>query len=146
MSKMNAWILDFGNNYKAAVGGRELLHLIDTPVIYAVPHTPSFCNKVVSWQEQLLPVMDIAAKLGGANQSVKFIAVVGYQNQRGKQPEYAGLKLDSPPKQVSISDEHACNLPEAAQFWHEIAISCFEYQGEAIPVINLQVVFKAYSN
>jgi chemotaxis signal transduction protein len=146
MSQMNAWILEFGNNYKAAVGGRELLHLIDAPVIYSVPHTPHFCNQVVSWQENLLPVMDMSAKLSGNKQVPKFIAVIGYQKKRGEQPIYAGLQLDCPPKQVFVSDEQACKLPESAQIWSEIAISCFEYLGEAIPVINLQSIFDNNSN
>jgi len=82
MSSKNAWVLDFGMSFRAAVGGRELLHLIDTPATFAVPCTPLYCRRVVFWQERLLPVMDIASRQGGVAQQAQFIAVVGYQQRR----------------------------------------------------------------
>lgn len=141
MAGMNAWVLDFGMGYKAAVGGRELFHLIDVPVTFAVPHAPWYCRKVVSWQGRLLPVMDIAARLSHATQEIKFIAVVGYQSKRGDQPEYAALQMDSPPRQVSVRDEQACDLPENALGWEQISIACFEHQGGVFPVLNLNKLF-----
>lgn len=141
MSRMNAWILDFGLSYRAAVGGRELLHLIDVPATFAVPCTPAYCRKVVSWQERLLPVMDIAYRLGGTAQQAQFIAVVGYQQRRGEYPQFGALLLSSPPLQVAVSDEQACKLPENAQGWEELAISCFDYQGDAVPVLDLNRLF-----
>lgn len=141
MSGFNAWVLDFGMGYKAAVGGRELFHLIDVPVTFDVPHTPWYCRKVVSWQGRLLPVMDIAARLSHVEQEIKFIAVVGYQNKRGEQPEYAALQLNAPPRQVSVSDEQACGLPENTSGWEQISIACFEHQGEVFPVLGLNTLF-----
>lgn len=143
MSGMNAWILDFGMNYKAAVGGRELFHLIDAPVTFEIPHAPWYCRKVISWQGRMLPVMDLAARLSYVVHELKFIAVVGYQNKRGDQPEYAALQLDSPPRQVLVRDEQACALPENSSGWERISIACFDYQGEAFPVLNLNKLFNA---
>lgn len=141
MSRMNAWILDFGTSHRAAVGGRELLHLIDVRTTFAVPCTPSYCRSVVFWQEQLLPVMDIASLLGGKSKEAQFIAIVGYQQKRGEQPQFGALMLASPPLQVAVSDEQACRLPENALDWGKLAISCFDYQGDAMPVLNLTRLF-----
>lgn len=141
MLRMNAWILDLGMGYKAAVGGRELLHLIDVPTIFPVPHTPLYCRSVVFWQERLLPVMDIAARLSGATQNAHFIAVIGYQQKRGDPPQFAALQLASPPSHVAVSDEQACSLPENVRGWDELAISCFEHQGDVLPVLNLNRLF-----
>lgn len=146
MSRMNAWILDVGMNGKAAVGGRELLHLIDVPATFSVPCTPSYCRRVVHWQGRMLPVMDITARLGGVEQQAQFIAVVGYQQKRGEYPQFGALLLASPPLQVSVSDEQACNLPENSPGWKELAIACFEYQGDAVPVLNLNRIFNTPPN
>ena len=141
MLRMNAWILDLGMSYKAAVGGRELLHLIDAPSTFAVPCTPSYCHRVVRWQGRLLPVMDIVSRLGCTEQQAQFIAVVGYQQKRGEYPQFGALLLASPPLQASVSDEQACMLPESTQGWSKLAIACFDYQGEAVPVLDLNRIF-----
>ena len=146
MSRMNAWILDFGLNHKAAVGARELLHLIDVPVTFKVPCTPSYCHRVVAWQQRLLPVMDITSRLGGTVQDAQFIAVIGYQKKRGEYPQFGALMLMSPPFQVAVGDAQACSLPEQTRGWEDLAISCFDYNGDAVPVLNLNKLFNTPPN
>jgi chemotaxis signal transduction protein len=141
MSRMNGWVLDLGMGYRAAVGGRELLHLIDMPKTFLVPCTPSYCHRVISWQERLLPVMDIASRLAGTEPQAQFVAVVGYQKRRGEYPQFGALLLASPPQQVEVGDEQACSLPEESKGWNELAISCFDYQGNAVPVLDLNRLF-----
>jgi chemotaxis signal transduction protein len=142
MSRMNAWILDFGMGCKAAVGGRELLHLIDMPTTFSVPCTPLYCRRVVFWQERLLAVMDIASRLNGTAQQAKYIAVVAYQQRRGDSPLFGALLLATPPLQAAVSDEQACRLPENTLGWDNLAISCFDYLGDAMPVLNLNRLFE----
>lgn len=141
MAESNAWILDFGQQYRAAVGKRELLHLLDVHEIFSVPCTPFYCNRVVAWQERLLPVMDIASRLGGMAQKAKFIALVGYQQRRGEYPQFGALLLSSPPLQATVSDEQACKLPENTRGWNELVISCFDYHGDAVPVLDINRLF-----
>ena len=141
MSSMNAWILDFGMDFKAALGARELLHLIDVPKTFTVPCTPSYCRKVVSWQGRLLPVMDVAFRLSGVSQPEQFIAVVGYQQKRGEYPQFGAVLMTTPPRHVAVNDKQACELPETMQRWSELIISCFELQGDAVPVLNLNQLF-----
>lgn len=141
MSGMNAWILDFGMGYRAAVGGKELLHLVDMPTTFTVPCTPMYCHRVLSWQDRLLPVMDVASKLGGMSQDSPFIGVIGYQQKRGEYPQFGALLLASPPQQVAVSDDQACNMPEEKQGWGGLAIACFNYNGAALPVLNLNLLF-----
>ena len=141
MHRMNAWLLDFGDGCQAAVGTRELLHLVDAPTTFKVPCTPEYCRNVVLWQERLLPVMDVAARVGTRPHNAPFLAVIGFQQQRGEYPQFGALMLVSPPKQLAVSDEQACRLPDTSNAWRELAISCFEYQGAAVPVLNLRRIF-----
>ena len=85
--------------------------------------------------------MDIASRQGGAAQDAQFIAVVGYQQRRGEYPQFGALVLASPPLQVAVSDEQACSLPEPLRSWEGLAISCFDYHGDAMPVIDLNRLF-----
>lgn len=149
MSKMNTWLLDMGASCRAAVGTRELLHLIDSPVTFEIPCTPSYCRRVVFWQERMLPVIDIAAKLGKTPQHAPFLAVVGYQRKQGEYPQFGALMLATPPQQLAVNDEQACSLPSFVQNagfgqdsdWRELAHACFDHQGAAIPVLNLSRIF-----
>lgn len=143
MSRMNAWLLDLGASRRAAVGTRELLHLIDAPVTFEIPCTPTYCQRVVFWQDRMLPVMDIAAKLGALPQQTPFLAVVGYQRQRGEYPQFGALMLASPPQQIEVSDEQACSMPEEKRDWKKLAISCFDHRGDATPVLNLNLIFSS---
>ncbi|HEY6096372.1 MAG TPA: chemotaxis protein CheW [Gallionellaceae bacterium] len=143
MSGTKAWLLDLGASNRAAVGVRELLHLIDAPRTHEIPCTPAYCRHAVLWQDRLLPVMDMAGRLGGELQTGSLLAVVGYQQVRGELPRFGALMLASPPRQVEVSNEQACDLPEEAQRWKSLAISCFDYQGDAVPVLNLGRIFDA---
>jgi chemotaxis signal transduction protein len=140
---MNAWLLDFGDACRAAVGARELLHLVDAPATFAVPLAPDYCRRVVLWQERLLPVMDIAARVGAQPCNASFLAVIGYQRQRGEYPQFGALMLSSPPRQLAVSDEQTCPLPDEGSAWQELAISCFEHQGAPVPVLNLRRIFSS---
>lgn len=143
MSRMNAWLLDFGDSCRAAVGVRELLHLVDAPVTFAVPCTPGYCRRVVLWQKRLLPVMDIATRVGAQPGQAPFLAVIGYQQRRGEYPQFGALMLSSPPTQLAVSDERTCRLPDEGSAWRELAISCFEHQGSPVPVLNLCRIFSS---
>lgn len=139
-------MLDFGKGYRAAVGMRELIHLIDVPSSFVVPCTPAYCHSVLFWQGKLLPLMDVACRLGGAVQDAPYVAVVGYQQKRGEYPQFGAIQMASPPTQVAVSDEQACKLPDEIQGWDKLAISCFEYNGTAVPVLNLTRLFSAPLN
>ena len=141
MKNLNAWVLDLGLGYKVALGIREILHLIDAPATFTVPCTPPYCSKVVPWQGRMLPVMELASRLDGKSIAGQFIAVVGYQKVRGEYPQFGALLLTSPPTKILVNESNACELPEKMYSWRELVISCFELNGESLPVLNLNRVF-----
>lgn len=138
-----AWLLDFGAGYRAAVGERELVHLLYTPQGYPVPRTPAHARHVLPWQERLLPVFDVVNWLGGKPHAtgLPIAGVFAYQHKRGEMPQYGALWLAAPPARVSVADQQACDLPEPASAWRALAISCFEHEGAPVPILDLRRLY-----
>lgn len=139
----NAWLLDFGQSVRAAVGARILLQIIDNPKLLDVPCTPPYCRSVMSWQGRLLPVMDMAARLHGLPQTPHYLLVVGYQDSPDEPMRYGALLVSAAPVAIAVGDAQSCPLPEQPAGWGRYACSCFEYQGAAIPVLHLGRIFSS---
>lgn len=137
----NAWLLDFGKDIHAAVGTRVLLQVIDNPKLYSVPCTPQHCRNVFSWQNRLLPVLDMALIFGGEPQSPRFLAIAGYQEQPGTPTRFGSFLLSAPPVAITVGDDQSCPLPEHAPVWEKFALSCFGHQSEAVPILHLGRIF-----
>jgi chemotaxis signal transduction protein len=139
-----AWLLDFGRGMKAAVGAHEMSHVILSPELYEVPCSPAFCDEVLVWQDYILPVLDMNIFLRKQKMMRTHSGVVGiaiYQEDRSKPLTYAGLHLAETPVNIFVSDEQACELPAQKKEWGIITISCFTYKNDAIPIIDLAILF-----
>lgn len=139
----NAWLLNFGDGENAAVGERELLHLVPQPDLFEVPLAPGHCSRVLVWQNQVLPVWDVLAwlKPGTPAKDARLAAVVGYQSRRREPPQFGAMVLAEPPGRIRVSDSQACELPQGQACWAEIAISCFLHQEKPIAVLDLPQMF-----
>lgn len=137
----NAWLLDFGQGVRAAVGTRVLVHIIDDPRVHPVPCTPPHCHGVVSWQGKLLPVLDMAARLGAAAQMPRLLAIAAYQDRPEEPARFGALLLAAPPVAVVVGDAQSCPLPEQPAGWDRYAVSCFDHQGKAVPILHPGRVF-----
>ncbi|MBI3480755.1 MAG: chemotaxis protein CheW [Nitrosomonadales bacterium] len=146
MQPPNAWLLDFGQSCRAAVGTRVLLQIMERPKLHAVPCSPAYCHSVLSWQGRLLPVMDMAVRLGGVRQAPRLLAVVGYRDQPDEPVHFAALLLDALPVAISVSNTQASPLPEQPAGWDQFALSCFAYQDAAIPILHLGRIFSGQSD
>lgn len=139
--RSNAWLLDFGNGVYGAVATRVLLHLLHNAKVFAVPCTPPYCRQAVLWQDRLLPVMDMAARLGGAPQQPDLLAVACYLDPVEGLPRFGALALSAAPVPIIVSDSAACDLPEQPAGWKGLAASCFEHQRQPVPILHLGRIF-----
>jgi len=140
----NAWVLALDDQLRAAVGERELIHLIEKPTLLETPLSPHYCRKVVLWNNRLLPVMDLSAWLQGqpkADNDWKLIGVVGYQTAPGATPNYGALRLADIPERLQVTDTQACSLPEHPSGWRELALSCFLRGKDVIPILDAPYLF-----
>ena len=145
MKEANAWLLSIGSGRFAAVGERELLHLAPQPEIFDVPLAPCHCMRVLPWQEQLLPVWDIAAWLGRdtGTKTLPLAAITGYQSRPRETPRLGAIALLEPPVRIQVSNSQACDLPKGEAGWHELALSCFLYEEKPVPILDLYRMFSA---
>lgn len=143
MPETSAWILQFGSKDRAAVGQRELLHLVQGVETFPVPLAPAYCRKVIYWQDRPVPLMDLAVWLGAeTGQSArKYVGIVGYQLRRAEAPCFGALWLAAAPVRATVDDRQACALPETDVDWREIAISCFEDKVGPVPILDLPRLF-----
>jgi hypothetical protein len=138
-----AWILPLAGQWRAAVGERELVHLIESPTLLEVPQSPFYCRQVLRWHDRLLPAMDLAAWLTGhAGQSLPHLAgIFAYQSHPDDAIHYGALLLHVVPTRVWVSDQQACALPVTPVGWKPLAISCFAEGDNAIPILDLPAIF-----
>jgi hypothetical protein len=140
-----AWLLDFGDGEIAAVGKRELLHLVPQPEIFEVPRTPRHCSRALIWQSRVVPVWDVRAWLapGTRTESAPLAAIVGYQSQRRQQPRFGALLLIEPPGRIAVNDSDACELSRGQPGWSKLAISCFLHGENPVAILDLPLMFSA---
>ncbi|HOB62075.1 MAG TPA: hypothetical protein PKI41_08115 [Candidatus Competibacteraceae bacterium] len=139
----SAWILALDGQRSAAVGERELVHLIETPTLLEVPCTPAYCRQALVWNDAVLPAMDLAAWLHGQPvQRWRTLAgVFAYQTRPRAMPQYGVLLLAGIPVRARVADEQACELPKKPGKWRKAAISCFQQGDRPIPILDLPRIF-----
>lgn len=143
MTEAMAWIVQFEGGFRAAVGEREMAHLIEMPILEAIPQTPLHCQYVMLWEGEILPVMDLTAWLTGRPAMLDHISVgiVGWQEEAGGTPQYGALLLNQVPQKVAVDDTQFCDLPESPPGWREVTISCFRHNNQPIPILDVPRLF-----
>lgn len=139
-----AWLLDFGQGFRAAVGLHEMSQVLLSVTLFKLPCTPQYCQDVFVFQNRILPVLDLVSLFNGCaiNRSAdNIIGVALYQAQPDQPVHYGGFYLEVMPASIVVSDEQAAHLPEKKQYWQPFSASCFLYEGEAIPILNLAAFF-----
>ena len=112
MSTSSAWLLTLGYSYQAAVGLRDMVHLIAAAETFAVPQAPFYCDQTILWQGNIVPLVDIEGWLKGRaiDNGTQYVAIVAYQAQ--DKIEYGALALSAPPGRIQVEDSQSCPLPE----------------------------------
>jgi chemotaxis signal transduction protein len=145
MAETTAWLLDLDSDLVAAVGEREMIHVIQSPVLFEVPQCPNYCQHVLVWQDNILPVMDIAAWLRKlpARQVCSVAGIFAYQTRPEEDVQYGALMLATTPSRTRVNDNQACALPDEPMGWQTLALSCFTAVERNIPILNLPTLFSS---
>ena len=134
-----AWRLALDRRTFAAVGERELLHLLEMPTLLAAPMGPHYCRQALIWNDRLLPALDLAAWLHHAPEPEPWLlaGIVAGLPHPGGEPEFAALRLAAIPTRQSVTDALACALPMQPAGWRSLAWACFRCDGQPAPILDL---------
>ena len=143
MGESNSWLLELAADCRSAVGEFEMIHVLTIePELFAITSAPSHCASAFLWQENVVPVMDLAAWLDGGAPCRKrsFLAITRNHDRGSDTTEYVALLLAGIPKRLRVSDAQACPLP--SRQWEPLAISCFEHPIHGpVPILDLPKIY-----
>lgn len=140
MGISTAWLLDLGGPLQAAIGHRELLQIIDMPEVFDVPCAPPYCRELVSWQQHLVPVMDLSLRMTALPSPRKLLVILGYLDGRSGQVGVGAIALASAPRKITV-DDHDALAASAYPEWQGLAHSGFALNGCSVPVLQLSSLF-----
>jgi hypothetical protein len=157
--KASAWLLTMDGGYRAAVGERELIHIIADEVQRVVnPGGSEWFSEFIVWQKRQIPLFDVAAALrddnlagdpmaAAANNGGAIIVIAAYQRSNTSQIEFGAFSVRALPERIEVTDDSGCNLPPESARWRGLAHSCFKHQKHgAVPILNLGRVFAPDAN
>ncbi|MFV2061481.1 MAG: chemotaxis protein CheW [Gammaproteobacteria bacterium] len=135
----NAWLLKDINGDYFAVSEVEMVEYIPTVQIFSVPVTPTYCNSIVPWREQLIPVMNIALLFDTPDYNeFNKIGIFAYQINHNTPLQYLAIPIQGSPIHIVVKDSQLCELPDRfSGDKKSIALSCFNYQEQSVVIINL---------
>ena len=145
MKEVGAWLLELVQGLLAAVGEREMVHLLpDKPALFEIPYAPVYCRHVLVWQGEVLPLMNLAKRVLGRAETgdQPVIVITAFQDHSGAQAKHAALALSAPPNRIWVNDSQACELPDSSDAWRTLTIACFEQPDcGPVPILALDKVF-----
>lgn len=140
-----ARIVEFARDHYLALPLHTTLEIVENPDILPVPGAAPHARGLLLWQENWIPVIDLARlllpQIAPTAGTSKYILVLAFQRVPGQPLEYGALVLPVLPETVFVDDSMACKLPDDSPFWPEISLSCFSYRGEAIPIVDTGRLF-----
>lgn len=145
MNAVNAWLLDLGEGLFAAVGEQEMVHILpDDPRLFEIPQTPAYCRNVLVWSGEIIPLMNLTARISGRSVTYDqgLVVITAFQEYPGALTQHAALRLRTPPMRIRVDDAQACDLPDPQPIWRDLAAACFEHaEYGPVPVLDLAKVF-----
>jgi chemotaxis signal transduction protein len=143
-SERKAWLLDLGQGRFAAVSLQVLMEFVRASALLRLPKARKHLAGVMEWRGRLVPVADLNALVDDTDSIGKTdaaaVVILAYQERRGAVLHYGGLRLQSQPKEVWVSDALACALPPESA-WQGIAASCFTHEGTPVPILDVRTLF-----
>jgi len=78
---------------------------------------------------------------GNGHPSIGHVLVLAYQTAPGKALEYGAVCAPSLISKLEVVDNQQRDLPKNIDLLPRIALSCFEYEGQAVPIVDSASLF-----
>jgi chemotaxis signal transduction protein len=143
--RAKAYLLEYAKSHVVAFPAHTGVELIEQPAIVMVPGAPPFCLGLMAWQGRRIPVLDLNSLLAGSavqgKPTVGHVLVLAYQPEPGQPLEYGAVLAPSLIQMIEVTDSQQCALPVDIEGLLRISLSCFEYEGQAVPVLDTSRIF-----
>jgi len=139
-----AWLLPLRGGVRAAAAEHELLEVLPRPDLEAgaAADAPS-----LSWRGRRLALLDPAAPFHRETAVPWAVVARVPEAGGGVGVDYGALALAAPPRALTVRDALACEPPDATLLdhlvWSYFALSAFRHDGEAVPILDLPLLFSA---
>jgi chemotaxis protein histidine kinase CheA len=147
-AQANAIVFRYSHDAGAALPPHTSIALVEATDMIEVPATPYYGNRLLRWQDKLLPVLDLHPLLKAEpipnRLPERHLLVVAYQSSKYAAIEYGALCIVGLPTTVAVTDEMACALPPNSDYWPVIALSCFMHDGQPTPVLDTARLFASH--
>jgi len=140
-----ARLLEYRRGGFVAFAPHTTMALVDSPPVVPVPGAPYYCVGLIPWQEGQVPLLDLNALLRAWPDAepapAGHVLVLAWQGAPGAPLEYGAVCARSLVQMIEVGDDQACELPTDSDLWPSIASSCFEHQGQVVPVVDTARLF-----
>ncbi len=123
--------------------------LLEQPKWVHVPGAAYYAYGMLRWQQRWIPFIHLESLLRAypvVNVSVapQYALILAYQNAAGEPLQYGAIAASNIPYSVLASDADFCPLPDDSDMWATLALSCFRYQEQPIPILDSARIFREY--
>lgn len=136
--KTDAWLIEASGGYQFVVAEYEMIEYVIEAELHEIPLTPEYASSVLLWQDQMVAVIDFGLMIERVQELTSNISLLAYQETAGDALKYISVALRSPPKKITIDDVQMCEQEAPNPFWDYLSDSWFTYEGDAVPVLNVQ--------
>lgn len=143
MSKAAAWIMKVNDSSYASISQRELAHIINDPVFIRVPKSPSHCQNIIIWNDNVLPVVDLGELYDAAGSPPRHnvVAVIIFRDNNNDL-HHGGIALNSSPVLEYVNNSQSCTIPNQARPLEDLTLACFtSEQGHQVPILDMTRLF-----
>lgn len=140
-----ARLLEYKRGCFVAFAAHATIGLIDSPAVVPVPGAPYYCLGLMAWQGRQLPLLDLNTLLRAYPDeeapAAGHVLVLAYQRAPGRPLDYGAVCAPWLVRMIEVADSQQCELPGDSDLWPWISLSCFEHDGQAVPVLDTSAVF-----
>jgi hypothetical protein len=144
--KVAARLIEYAPGRRMALPPHTVYGLVEQPAFVEVPGAARYGLGLMTWQDMRLPLLDFDALMHADASAAQTIApnyalIVAYQSAPNAPIQYGAIGLKTMPQTISVGDDAQCALPEDSARWPLFALSCFQYEDQAIPIVDTARVF-----
>ncbi len=142
-----ARLIEYARGRYIALPPHTTYALLEHPEVVGVPGAAHYACGLLTWQNMRLPLIDLHALLHADTEpsiAPRYALIVAYQSAARGPLAYGAIGLAALPQTIAIGDEAQCALPGDSKLWPLLALSCFQHEGQAVPILDTARLFAAH--